>query len=434
MCILFIANYRYDRQESMQRYADMLEAGLRERGVSVRTIRPEPYFGRLKPVGHGVGKWLGYIDKFIIFPTRLRWIVRKSRNGAQCASGTRLSPGDHSASSARSVAALQHSNKAISADEAVQTGQPPVATVHRPSGELGSLIVHICDHSNAMYAAHLQGIPHLVTCHDLLAVRSALGHFPQNPVSWTGRVLQKWVLRGLRQAQAVVCISAATKTDLLNLLPGKSEVEVVLNALNYRYHPMGEQETVAALVDFPQVCELGTGGYLFHIGANQWYKNREGLLRIYFHYIRSGGRLPLVLAGKPVTLTMRRLIASAPTGACIIHVGQVSNEQLNALYARAACFVFPSLYEGFGWPVLEALTVGCPVVCSRRASLPEVGGEAATYIDPADEAESAKILQMALTESKKREANIRVGFAHARGFSNETMFSQLLEQYRRIVG
>src|SRR5690606_22546638 len=108
---------------------------------------------------------------------------------------------------------------------------------------------------------------------------SALGHFPQNPVSWTGRVLQKWVLRGLRQAQAVVCISAATKADLLNLLPEKTGVEIVLNALNHQYRPMDEQEAVAALVDFPQVCELGAGGYLFHVGGNQWYKNREGLLR-----------------------------------------------------------------------------------------------------------------------------------------------------------
>lgn len=399
--ILLIANYRHDRQESMQRYADMLEAGLRERGVSVRTIRPEPYFGRLKPAGHGVGKWLGYIDKFVIFPIRLRWIVRKSRNRAT----------DH----------LRLSD----------TSAPPS---FRPSDPLASpLIVHICDHSNAMYAAHLQGVPHLVTCHDLLAVRSALGHFPQNPVSWSGRLLQKWVLRGLRQAHTVICDSESTRTDLLNASGRSAErTHTVYLGLNSPYRPMSGEESAVVLAEDSEVRDLGAGGYLFHIGGNQWYKNREGLLRIYFYYIREGGELPLVLAGKPATPAMQQLIAKVPTGARVIQVGHVSNKQLNALYARAATLVFPSLYEGFGWPVLEALTVGCPVVCSWRASLREVGGDGATYIDPADEPEAAKVLHELLDDPAKRQANVRRGLLYAQNFSNDTMLVRLSDLYRSL--
>lgn len=357
MRVLLIANYRYDGQESMQRYANMLSAGLKERGIDVTVIRPEPYFGRLKPAGRGVGKWLGYIDKFIIFPIRLRWLVRRARR--------RFSAGT----------------------------APVPPTLQSSAHPAAGLIVHICDHSNAMYTAHLKGVPHVVTCHDMLAVRSALGHFPQNPVGLTGYILQKWVLRGLKQAHTVICDSKATRDDLLNA--GRTQIDrthVVYLGLNYSYRPMSEDESSVALADLSIVRDLGRGGYLFHIGGNQWYKNREGLLRIYFHYVRQGGCLPLVMAGKDPTPAMLELIETAPVGAKVLQIGNVSNEQLNALYARAACLVFPSLYEGFGWPVLEALTVGCPVICSSNGSLSEVGGKVVTYIDPGAEKDAGIIL------------------------------------------
>ncbi len=72
MKILLVGNYLPDRQESMQRFANMLQIGLVELGHEVRLIRPEPFFGRLRPSGNGLGKWLGYVDKFLLFPRQLR--------------------------------------------------------------------------------------------------------------------------------------------------------------------------------------------------------------------------------------------------------------------------------------------------------------------------------------------------------------------------
>ena len=114
--VLLIGNYPPDRQQSMQRFAMMMLDGLTVAGIVAELIQPQPFFGRFRYAGGFVAKWLAYIDKFVLFPRRLR-------------------------SKLKAAPAL----------------------------------VHICDHSNAMYARHIRGVPVVATCHDLLAVRGALG-------------------------------------------------------------------------------------------------------------------------------------------------------------------------------------------------------------------------------------------------------------------
>ncbi|MGH8100042.1 MAG: glycosyltransferase family 4 protein [Chthoniobacterales bacterium] len=152
--VLLIGNYPLDRYPSMQLFNDLMRRGLTAAGVQAELVRPEPFLGNVFPFGT-LGKWLGYIDKFVFFPFRLR--------------------------------------KKLAA---------------RPS------IVHICDHSNAMYVSACSGLaPIVVTCHDLFAVRAALGEPVDRVPTWTGRILQKWILRGLRRADVLACISSATASD-----------------------------------------------------------------------------------------------------------------------------------------------------------------------------------------------------------------------------
>src|SRR5687767_15741632 len=113
--ILLIGNYPLDRQQSMQRFAMMMLQGLTAAGVSAELIQPAPFFGRFRYAGGFIAKWLGYLDKFFLFR---RTLAKKLRE--------------------------------------------------RPA------LVHICDHSNAMYARAIDGVPVVVTCHDLLAVRGGL--------------------------------------------------------------------------------------------------------------------------------------------------------------------------------------------------------------------------------------------------------------------
>jgi len=356
----------------MLRYTDMLEAGLTGLGHEVIVVRPEPIFGRLCKSAGGMGKWLGYVDKFVIFPVQLRKRV-KAMPGA---------------------------------------------------------VTHICDHSNAMYVRWLKDVPHLVTCHDLLAVRSALGHFPQNRTGWTGRLLQRWIRTSLLKAKRVICDSEATRKDLISLGGDPAKISTVYIGLNHPYAPQEEAWIQNALAGLPAVAQLEPRGYIFHVGASVWYKNRPGLLRIYFNYVNQGGRLPLVMAGAPLNAEESEVLATRPAGATVIHVGTVTNDELNALYCRAACLLFPSLYEGFGWPVLEAMAAGCPVICSDRASLPEVGGGAAIYIDPGDETGAASRLLEVLSVGNLNKIT-RSGFMQVERFALDFIKSGLIDGYAR---
>ena len=140
MRILLIGNYAPDKQESMLRFADLMQRELAARGHDVTLLQPQPAVAGSRPASGGLGKWLGYIDKFVLFPFTLKRAIK------------------------------------------------------------GFDVVHICDHSNAMYAKYLTGLPNIATCHDVLAIKSALGEVPENVVSATGKKLQQMILAGLKIA------------------------------------------------------------------------------------------------------------------------------------------------------------------------------------------------------------------------------------------
>jgi glycosyltransferase involved in cell wall biosynthesis len=353
--VLLVGNYLYDRQESMLRFADSLFEGLRAEGVAVRLIRPPAFFGRLKPAATGLGKWLGYLDKFLLFP----FILRRQ---ARCYD-----------------------------------------------------VVHLCDHSNAHYTRWLQAVPHLVTCNDMLAIRSALGEFPQNQTGWTGRILQGIILRGLKRARRLTCISGATRRDVLRLtgLP-EARVDVTYMGLNYPYAPV---------VPDP---EKTTAPCLLHVGGDFWYKNRTGVLAIYAELRRLCGSNPprLVMVGPPLSTRIEGVET----------LSNVGNEALRALYSGAALLLFPSLEEGFGWPIVEAQACGCPVVTTRRAPMTEVGGDAAFFIDdPCDANAGARVVLAVLNQNAEtRRLRIEEGLKNAAQFSTRKMIGQYRAQYEEL--
>src|ERR1700744_113628 len=178
MKVLLVGNYVPDRQDSMQIYASMLESGLRARGHDVRRRQPSAILGTRVRENSSLFKWLGYADKFLFFLPELR---------------------------------------------------RPAATAD---------VVHLCDHSNAMYVAALARRPLIITCHDLLAIRSAMGHFPENRVSLTGRIFQRLIARGLRRSGAILCVSAKTRDDLRqHLAIPENRLHVIPNALHWPYRP-----------------------------------------------------------------------------------------------------------------------------------------------------------------------------------------------------
>ena len=377
LAVLLVGNYPRDEQESMQRFANAMLHGLEKMGVRVELVVPPVCLGRARSSNvAGIGKWLGYFDKFILFPFALRRRVRRMR--AQCAAGIRL-------------------------------------------------VVHICDHSNSMYASAVRGAPVVITCHDLLAVRGALGENTDCPASRAGKFLQRWILRSLARAFTVACDSSETKADADRMLPAGVRTSLNLIGLNHPYRPIPPGEADSRLSQITALKQR----FILHVGSNLRRKNREGVLRIFAKVAAQWGG-QLVFAGDPLSPGLRELAVSFGIAERIVEISKVGNDVLEALYNKAAALLFPSRFEGFGWPIIEAQACGCPVICSRTGPMPEVAGEGAFLRDVEDEdGFAADILR--LTEPAERERCAQHGLANAKRFTAERMLTDYLRIYREAA-
>ena len=371
--VLLIGNYSLDRQQSMQRFGTMLLQGLTNSGVPAELIAPQPFLGKFRGAGSFVAKWLGYIDKFVLFPRKLRATL----------------------------------------------------ATEKPS------VVHICDHSNAMYGGWIKGTPVVVTCHDLLAVRGALGEETNCPASITGKFLQKWILRGLRRADEVVCDSQATEVDARRLLfsgEASPKIEMVRLGLNYPFRKLPEAEISAHLARIPTLDQEIP--FVLHVGSNLRRKNRDGALRI-FALCKDKWKARLVFVGDALTPELNSLAESLGILDRVTQVPNASDQLLEALYNRALALLYPSRFEGFGWPVIEAQACGCPVVCSNAGPLPEAAGEAGLFHDPDDEASFAADL-LRLRDPAQRVIWSEKSLRNAERFSTSRMVSQYIDIYRSL--
>lgn len=290
-------------------------------------------------------------------------------------------------------------------------------------------VVHICDHSNAMYVAHLEGKPHVVTCHDLLAVRGALGEKTDCPATATGKILQGWILRSLQRAQLIACVSAATRADLLRLageqMQSKSCVVLLSIAPTMRRLTANEaRERVAKLLGERRKP------FLLNVGSSLTRKNRDGALRI-FKKISERIDCDLVFAGEPLSPELRRLKSEIGLNGNVIEIAQPDDETLEALYSGAFALLYPTKFEGFGWPAIEAQMCGCPVVSSASTSIPEVVGDTALLRAPADENGFAEDV-LKLTDRRTREQYVARGFENVKRFAPERMVSDYIEIYQRL--
>lgn len=372
MKILLLGNYLPDRQESMLRFAQMLQMGLTQRGHEVRLVQPQPIFGKLKRSSSGLGKWLGYIDKFLLFP--------------------------------------QHLRQAIAWAD----------------------VVHICDHSNAMYTKYLKNVPHLVTCHDLLAVRGALGDDTDCPASVMGKILQNWILQSLQKSKIVVCVSSSTKHDLEKLIENplfNKKIRLVLNGINYSYKQLYRDEVDSRLAN---ILELDLSKpFILNVGSSLKRKNRDGIMRI-FSKIKEQWDGQLVFAGEALTTEQVQLAEQLNIKERIIQIIKPDNNLLEALYNRAFVFLFPSKCEGFGWPVIEAQACGCPVICSDRTSLPEVVGDSALMRSVEDESGFAADI-FRLSDPVERHLWIQKGLNNVKRFTLDEMIKQYNQLYIELV-
>ncbi|WP_404335688.1 glycosyltransferase family 4 protein [Sphingomonas sp. MMS12-HWE2-04] len=221
-------------------------------------------------------------------------------------------------------------------------------------------------HSSYYRSNHSPGAINVATVHDLIYEKF------ENSFARTVHVWQK--SRALRQADCLVCVSDATRRDLLSHYPfcAKKRIEVIPNGVDPR-------DTSALVAPLP--AEVGGGRFILYVGHRGSCK---GFDRVYWLLEALAEDIRCVVVGARFSPDEHRAIAAHQLEARMVNLGRVDDDTLSALYAEAEFFFFPSLYEGFGIPPLEAMQHGTPVLATSRSSVPEVVGDAALLFDPDD--------------------------------------------------
>jgi glycosyltransferase involved in cell wall biosynthesis len=245
----------------------------------------------------------------------------------------------------------------------------------------------------------------IIVCHDL------------HPLIYRGwsrtyRLRYKLNLRLMRRARAIVTVSEHTKKDLLKYCPfiPPQKVFAIHNGLERKWKRVEDE---ARLGQVRRTYGLDGKRIVLHVGNDNWYKNVATLLRAFAAV--DDPNLVLVKVGD-CGAANRELIQQLGIANRFVHIRGADDEQLMCLYSVADMLVFPSLHEGFGWPPLEAMACGCPVITTRKASLPEVCGEACLYLDPRDVDGIAAAIRTLTDKPDVRADLIRRGLLQAQKF------------------
>lgn len=286
----------------------------------------------------------------------------------------------------------------------------------------------------------------VVTIHDLILTK-----FPTTRATtlgpvlyWLKNFLYKLVIRrAVRGAEKVIAVSEYTRQDIAEhfQVPAES-IAMVYEGLS-ALEPDADS-TFAAKLSADEVlsgyCILEP--YLLYVGNAYPHKNLESLILVFKQLQARRPDLKLVLVGKDDYFYTRLKAFAAEQGLWsadknavtpVIFPGYVPDRQLETLYARAAAYVFPSKYEGFGLPPLEAMARNCPVASSRETCLPEVLGDAALYFDPNDQADMARTISRLLDDVPLRAELRRKGVERSRLYSWERGARETIDVYQAVL-
>ncbi len=266
--------------------------------------------------------------------------------------------------------------------------------------------------------------PAVATIHDVIYLAC-----PEDLPSFAGRLYYRTMMNACsRMATRIVTDSEHSKNEIIGYLHADAaKIEVVYPAVDPFFQSPAEPAQIASARS-----KFGIDrDYILSVGIYKPRKNHAGLLKAFQLLLKSGIKSQLVIAGPmaeggPV---LRRLAQELGIAQHVIFTGFVTDADLRALYSAARVYVCPSLYEGFGFTVLEAMACGTPVVCSSATSLPEVAGKAALYFDPHNPEEMAAQLRSAFSDDAMRASLIANGRSNLLRFSWEVAARQTLAAY-----
>jgi glycosyltransferase involved in cell wall biosynthesis len=385
MRLVLLCHPSFLPSQSMPRFAGMLKSAFEARGHHVEVWSPQPKVFNWVPRGR-FSKWAGYVDQYLLFPFEVRRRLKRIANDA---------------------------------------------------------LFVLCDQALGPWLPLVKDRHHVVHVHDLLALRSALGDVSENPTSISGRLYQRYIRRGFRYGRHFISVSNKTRDDLHQFGGVTAEIsEVVYNGMNHAYTRLSTADSLKTLqrANMP----LPAAGIILHVGGGQWYKNLLGVVTIYAQYASDAAHpLPLWCVSPEPSSKVKLALATVPPRGEVVFISSLDSATLQALYSLSRAFLFPSLAEGFGWPLIEAQACGCPVITTGEPPMNEVAGPSALYLPRLRPRQNigewarlgAAALQKLLTESCSEQVRRReVAQAWISRFDAERTIDRYLAIYQKILG
>ena len=368
--------------KSMPLFSQMIFNGMRQRGHEVIAWTSPALLSNLS-LNPTLKKWLNYFDQFVIFQLIIFFRLLKESNNT---------------------------------------------------------LFIFSDQALCMWMLFIQNRPNIIHVHDFLALRSAKGEFNQNRIRFFGRIYQYLIIQGLKRGNYFISVSKNTNNYLNFLLNrGNSYSKVIYNGLNNKFFQMSTLE-IQNHLNFLNL-NLRPRNFILHVGGNQWYKNRLGVVDIYLEYYNNNpSALPLVMVGEKPNQALFEKANSLVEKKAIIFLVDINQNQLCSLYSSAELLLFPSISEGFGWPIIEAMSCGCLVLTTEDAPMTEVGGDVAYYIKPIKNNDysywsknSAEYMSSILNQSLEYKTHKReLGFLWAKNFNAESTLNNYENFYKFV--
>jgi glycosyltransferase involved in cell wall biosynthesis len=283
-------------------------------------------------------------------------------------------------------------------------------------------------HSPHFMMPLLQTCPSVVTIHDVIYLACK-----EDLPSRAGRLYYRGMMSAsLRMAERVITDSEFSKQEIVQRLHADpSKIEVIYPGVARHFQPVTDTSVLQSVSSKYRISDQ----FILYTGIYKARKNHAGLLHAFQQFLGAGGQGELVIAG-PMNEgegELKALAAKLGIEKQVVFAGFVDDFDLQALYSAARVYACPSLYEGFGFTVLEAMACGVPVVCSSAASLPEVAGQGAIYADPRSPEEFAKALHLAFFDPDARRLLVENGRKNCQRFCWAHAAQQTLAVYHDAV-
>ncbi|MEM9219273.1 MAG: glycosyltransferase family 1 protein [Cyanobacteria bacterium P01_F01_bin.150] len=294
-------------------------------------------------------------------------------------------------------------------------------------------IFHIIDHTDGDLSRWL-GRSHnatVVTCHDLINLIKPETFKGRAKFPLISMTAWRWGVESMRQADHVITVSTHTKQDVAEHLQiASTAITVVPNAVDKGFHRLSAEAIQTVRDRYGLTPKTFC---LLNVGSNNARKNISGILAAIAMARHQGLPVHFWKAGVDFTDEQTQFIQTNDLADCVKYVGKPNEPALIELYNAADCLIAPSLYEGFGLTILEAMACGTPVITATTSAMPEVAGDAAILVDPTDQAAIANAIQQLYTYPEQRQMLVQKGLERVQQFTWENTAQAVASVYEQTL-